>query len=61
MNSQEFQPGTIVKVKDAVERMRGAYLNDILARVNDHVIRVSVMTNLISGTDTPSLMKLSSC
>jgi mannose-6-phosphate isomerase-like protein (cupin superfamily) len=31
-------------VKDAVERMRGAYLNDILTRVNDHVIRLSVMT-----------------
>jgi mannose-6-phosphate isomerase-like protein (cupin superfamily) len=45
-SSEEFQPGTIVKVKDAVERMRGAYLNDILARVNDHVVRVSVMTEL---------------
>jgi mannose-6-phosphate isomerase-like protein (cupin superfamily) len=43
-NSEELQPGSVVKVKDAVERMRGAYLNDILARVNDHVVRVSVMT-----------------
>jgi mannose-6-phosphate isomerase-like protein (cupin superfamily) len=43
-NSEEFQPGTLVKVKDAVERMRGAYLNDVLARVNDHVVRLSVMT-----------------
>jgi mannose-6-phosphate isomerase-like protein (cupin superfamily) len=43
-NSEEFRPGTIVKVKDAAERMRGAYLNDILAIVNDHVVRVSVMT-----------------
>jgi mannose-6-phosphate isomerase-like protein (cupin superfamily) len=31
-------------VKDAVERMQGTYLNDILASVNDHVVRVSVMT-----------------
>ena len=43
-NSEEFQPGTLVKVQDAVERMRGTYLNDILARVNDHVVRVSVRT-----------------
>jgi mannose-6-phosphate isomerase-like protein (cupin superfamily) len=43
-NSEEVQPGLIVKVKDAVERMQGAYLNDILAKVNDHVVRVSVMT-----------------
>jgi|SRR5580658_1010664 mannose-6-phosphate isomerase-like protein (cupin superfamily) len=42
--SEEFQPGSIVKVKDAVERMQGTYLNDILASVNDHVVRVSVMT-----------------
>jgi hypothetical protein len=32
-NSEEFSPGTIVKVRDAVGRTRGAYLNDILARV----------------------------
>ncbi len=43
-HDEKFQPGSIVKVKDAVERMQGAYLNDILARVNDHVVRVSVMT-----------------
>jgi mannose-6-phosphate isomerase-like protein (cupin superfamily) len=43
-NREEFQPGSIVKVKDAVERMQGAYLNVILAKVNDHVVRVSVMT-----------------
>jgi mannose-6-phosphate isomerase-like protein (cupin superfamily) len=43
-NRKEFQPGSIVKVMDAVEQMQGAYLNEILARVNDHVVRVSVMT-----------------
>jgi mannose-6-phosphate isomerase-like protein (cupin superfamily) len=43
-HSAEFQPGSIIKVKDAVERMRDTYLNDILTRVNDNVVRVSVMT-----------------
>ncbi len=43
-NGQESQRVSVIRLKDAVERMSGAYLNDILTTVNDHVVRVSVMT-----------------
>ncbi len=43
-NGQESQRVSVIRLKDAVERMSGAYLNDILTMVNDHVVRVSVMT-----------------
>jgi mannose-6-phosphate isomerase-like protein (cupin superfamily) len=43
-NNEESERLSIVRVRDAVEQMRGAYLNDILTMVNDHVVRVSVMT-----------------
>ena len=43
-NGQESQRVSVIRLKDAVERMSGAYLNDILTTVNDHVVRVSVMS-----------------
>ena len=43
-NNEESERVSIVKIKHAVERMRGAYLNEILTSLNDHVVRVSVMT-----------------
>ncbi len=43
-NDERAQRVSIVRIKDALERPRGAYLNEILATVNDHVVRVSVMT-----------------
>lgn len=43
-NDERAQRVSIVRIKDALERARGAYLNEILSTVNDHVVRVSVMT-----------------
>jgi mannose-6-phosphate isomerase-like protein (cupin superfamily) len=34
----------IVKLVDAIARTEAAYFNDILTRVNDHVVRLSIMT-----------------
>lgn len=43
-NSEEAQPLSSINIKATIESVSGAYLNDILTRVNDHVVRVSVMT-----------------
>ena len=43
-NSEETQPGPIISIKATVQTLSGSYLNDILTKVNDHVVRVSVMT-----------------
>ena len=43
-HSEEIQPGCIINIKATLESVIGAYRNDILTRVNDHVVRVSVMT-----------------
>jgi mannose-6-phosphate isomerase-like protein (cupin superfamily) len=43
-NSKEFQPCSIIDIKATVESVGGPYLNDILTRLNDHVVRVSVMS-----------------
>ena len=42
--SEEAERGAVVRIKDAIEKMQGAYLNEILTRVNDHIVRVSIMT-----------------
>ena len=42
--NEESHRVSVIKLKDALERVRGAYLNEILTTVNDHVVRVSVMT-----------------
>jgi mannose-6-phosphate isomerase-like protein (cupin superfamily) len=43
-NSKESQPRSIINIKATVESVSGPYLNDVLTRLNDHVVRVSVMS-----------------
>jgi mannose-6-phosphate isomerase-like protein (cupin superfamily) len=41
---QGAKPEAIVKLKDAMEKAEGGYFNGILTKVNDHVVRISIMT-----------------
>jgi hypothetical protein len=43
-NSEEPQPHSVVNIKAIAEIVGGAYLNNILTGVNEHVVRVSGMT-----------------
>jgi mannose-6-phosphate isomerase-like protein (cupin superfamily) len=38
------KPEAIVKLKDVIEKTESGYFNGILANVNDHVVRISIMT-----------------
>jgi len=41
---EQSKPGAIVRLKDFVERTGDAYFNGVLTTVNDHVVRVGIMT-----------------
>jgi mannose-6-phosphate isomerase-like protein (cupin superfamily) len=43
-DAEEIKPGTVISLKDVIETSGRAYSNSILTKLNDHVVRLSVMT-----------------
>ena len=43
-NPPESFRGLAVNTTELIANMHGPYLNEIVSRVNDHVVRISVMT-----------------
>jgi mannose-6-phosphate isomerase-like protein (cupin superfamily) len=41
---EDPRQATVVKLADATSRTEVEYFNDILTKVNDHVVRLSIMT-----------------
>ena len=43
-NAEEIKPGTVISLKDVIETSGSAYSNSVLTKLNDHVVRLSIMT-----------------
>jgi mannose-6-phosphate isomerase-like protein (cupin superfamily) len=43
-NAEEIKPGTVISLKDVIETSGSAYFNSVLTKLNDHVVRLSIMT-----------------
>jgi mannose-6-phosphate isomerase-like protein (cupin superfamily) len=44
IDAEKPRQAVVVSIQGAIEKFSGEYLNEVLTKVNDHVVRVSVMT-----------------